>query len=196
MVLAGLTGMFAAEGVMAPRQDVQVHEPAIGPRGFDVYSANPGTFEKIVEAQNAASEGMGDARTFVLGTLALVCLFTFVAAARMLRPGPLPRDRVRRLLVGACAGVALMRTVDGAQQAVILRSVALKAQQLIVNAPSGVDKAAFDRIRGTLPSFATALAGGWTAVVAGIFVVLAVYFSSEKIRALIRLVDDAGRSPG
>ena len=57
---------------------------------------------------------MREPRIALLGSLAVVCAFVFVAARRMLRPGGMPREGMRRLLSGAAISAAILRTIDGA----------------------------------------------------------------------------------
>jgi hypothetical protein len=79
--------------------------------------------ERLLTVQFAAVEPVRETRTALLGALSVVCAFSFVASARMLRPGGLSRERMRRMLGGTALIAAVLRTIEGAQWAVVTRNM-------------------------------------------------------------------------
>jgi hypothetical protein len=75
---------------------------------------------QVFLARFSAESSMSEPRSFLLGSLAVVCALAFVAAARILRPGGMPREGMRRLLSWASLLAAILRTIDGAQFQVVI----------------------------------------------------------------------------
>lgn len=143
---------------------------------------------RISEAQFAALEPMRESRSLVLGALSVACALAFVTAGRLLRPGGLPLERMRRLLGGAAIAAALLRTIDGAQWAVVARRMAPAMMEVLHTVPN-LDAQALADVRANLPGFAAALTMGMTALIAGTFAVLGQYFRSEGVRQVISAQD-------
>lgn len=71
----------------------------------------------------SALQDRRELRAIVLILLSLGCGFTFATSARIFRPLSLPVEPMRRLLVRAAGAVAILRALDGAQDAGIARFV-------------------------------------------------------------------------
>ncbi len=144
--------------------------------------------EKGREAQLGALEGMRLPRALTLGALSFTCALTFVSAGRLLRPRNVARESMRRLLVLSSIAAALLRTVDGAQWAVVARRMGLAMAKVGVGAPawSGVSREEAERM---FPSAAIGIAIVQTVLVAGAFALLSQYFRSQKVKLLLALAD-------
>jgi hypothetical protein len=145
--------------------------------------------EKGREAQLSALEGMRIPRALALSALSFSCAFTFVAAGRLLRPRDVERDRMRRLLVISSITTALLRTVDGAQLAVVARRVGVAMGKVSSNASAWSEMSA-EEVRRMFPSAAIGLAILQTALVAGAFALLSQYFRSQKVKQALGLARD------
>ncbi len=150
---------------------------------------DPAVSRRVHEAQFAALEPQRESRIVILGALSMVCAFAFVASARMLRPGGLSREGVRRMLGGTALTAAALRTIDGAQWAVVVRRMSGIMAEAMVTLPEFRDPLAAEQVKTLAPTllfFTTALQ---TAVVAGTFVLLGQYFRSERVREAVLAVD-------
>jgi hypothetical protein len=117
----------------------------------------------------AAINGMREARALTLVGLSLACALTF----------GLPRERVRRLLVGAAVAAGVLRTVDGAQLAVISQRQGAAMQKVLAALhlfPWGA---------GLTMGFAIFQ----TFVIAGGFLLASQYFRSERVKRIIAFRD-------
>ena len=161
-------------------------------------------------AQFDAMQPFNRARGFTLGALAFASSLTFIAAARVLRPGALPREGMRRLLVLGTLVSAVLRTVDGAEQAAANR----KANEVVHSSPlaahvgAGVDAGAvpgagvladagLPRADAELEAITPGMVSDVFEVlfnvvsigVVALFGVLFLYFGSERMKAAIRSND-------
>ncbi|MCY1080124.1 hypothetical protein [Archangium lansingense] len=143
----------------------------------------------ISEAQIAALEPMRDSRSVVLGALAVACSFAFVASGRLLRPGGLPLERMRRVIAGSAILAALLRTIDGAQWAVVARRIGPVMAEHLSTLPMFQQAEAAAQLKATLPGLAAAFTMVMTAVIAGTFALLGQYFRSEGVRQAISTQD-------
>jgi hypothetical protein len=148
--------------------------------------------QRVMAAQLAALEPVRETRTPLLFALSVACAFCFVASGRMLRPGGLSRERMRRMLGITALGAAVLRTIEGAQWAAVTRNMvgpmsdalrAFAAQQ----PPEAA--AAFESVLPSLSSLAFALNMAQTAVMAGTFALLSQYFRSERVRDAVLALD-------
>jgi hypothetical protein len=144
---------------------------------------------RITEAQIAALEPMRESRSLVLGALAVACSFAFVASGRLLRPGGLPLERMRRVLAGSAILAALLRTIDGAQWAVVARRIAPVMAEHLSTLPVFQEAQLAAQLKTSLPGMASAFAMVLTAVIAGTFALLGQYFRSQHVREAVLAQD-------
>lgn len=148
--------------------------------------------QKVITAQLAAMEPVRESRTPLLFALSVVCTFCFVAAGRMLRPGGLSRERMRRMLGVTALIAAVLRTIEGAQWTVVTRNMmGPMTEALRAFAAQQPKEAAefFDWLLPALPDLSFAFNLAHTAVMAGGFALLSQYFSSERVRDAVLALD-------
>lgn len=150
---------------------------------------DPVVDRRLVESLYSALEPMREPRAVLLGILAVACAFVFVAAGRMLRPDGLPRSGMRQLLSRSAITVAVLRTIDGAQSAVVSRRMGQALVDSLGLLPMGKDPLAADLVRGVAPWFGLGLSVVGTALVAGTFALLGQYFRSDAVREAISAQD-------
>jgi hypothetical protein len=143
---------------------------------------------RMVVAHLTAVEPLRESRTLVLGALAVACAFVFVSASRVLQPGGLPLERVRRLLGGAAITTALLRTIDGAQEAVVSQRLGLALADILATLPEFQAAPQFD-LKASLPGLALLISVGLTALIAGTFALLGQYFRSDSVREAVLAQD-------
>jgi hypothetical protein len=142
-------------------------------------------FARIDEAQLSALEPLRDSRTLIMGALSVACAFVFVSAGRVLQPGGLSLERVRRMLGGANIAAALLRTIDGAQEAVVAKRLGLALANILLDLPEIQSAPHASNLKATLPVLALVITVGMTVVIAGTFAVLGQYFRSERVREAV-----------
>ena len=86
---------------------------------------------KAAELTYKAAEPERDFLSVLLVVLAVALSFTFVCALRVLRPGGLPREGVRKLLSASALFTAVLRTIEGAVQSALSLRVARAMSSLI-----------------------------------------------------------------
>jgi hypothetical protein len=145
--------------------------------------------ERVVLAQTSALEPMREPRSLILGALAVTCAFAFVAAGRMLRPGGLPREGMRRLLGGAAIIAALLRIIDGAQWLVVVNRANAATVEAMSLPLKGLQSPVADLMRQLIPHIPPALALAHTFFIAGAFVVIGRYFHSDRVREAVTAHD-------
>jgi len=150
---------------------------------------DPAVDRRMVESLYSALEPMREPRAVLLGILAVGCAFVFVAAGRMLRPDGLPREGMRLLLSRAAITVAVLRTIDGAQSAVVSRRMTQALVDSLGSLPVSKDPLAADVVRTLAPWFGLGLSVVGTALVAGTFALLGQYFRSDAVRDAISAQD-------
>lgn len=150
--------------------------------------ADPAMIAAMREAQFAVVEGMKHARGFVLAALAVACAVAWVSATRLIRPDGLPREGVRKALVGSLLAAAVFRTIDGAQWTVVSQRIAAAGVHFVGR--DGVADA--EAVRLGKAVFSIALMGwsvGQTVLIAGAMLLLGQYFRSEKVKQVVALQD-------
>ena len=177
VVLSGLCGLLSAwEGFSLSRfAELKQAQPPIK------YLPDPVLAEQLRASQVLALEQMREPRMVVLFALALACSLAFVASMRLLRPAGLPREGVRRILVWALVAAAALRTIDGAQAAVVYRSAAEVLRRGLTLPPS-LSGASAEEVRGLVAPTAFAVAILQTALVVGPFLLLSQYFRSARVK--------------
>ena len=146
--------------------------------------------EQLRASQLVALEQMREPRLVVLFALAMACSLSFVASARLLRPAGLPREGVRRILVWALVGAAALRTIDGAQYAVVARSAA-EVIRRGMTVPKGYSAAAAEQLRALTASTARGVFLLQTAVMVGALILLSQYFRSSGVKEWVARADAA-----
>ena len=142
------------------------------------------------EIQLGTLQNMRGSRTFILSALSLVCAMGFVSSLRLLRPAGLPREGARRTLVFACVVSAVLRTMDGAQQTVVVQRSAppvLEAFQVSWEKTQPLESV--EPVRRLVRLLVLAYPVGLTVFVAGSFALLGQVFRSERVRKRIEELD-------
>lgn len=148
---------------------------------------NPEAYAAAQRAQGVAFrnslENMRWLRVAVLFGLSSAAALVFVSALRLRWPSGIHRARLATLLSRAALGAAVLRTLDGAQELVIVRAVATAwdktlAEHHVEAADAGV----------TTPVLSAASVTT-TLVVTGLFVLASNYFRSERIQQTFVLID-------
>jgi hypothetical protein len=154
---------------------------------FNKLTPNPEAYSAAQRAQGVAIrgaiEGMRWPRVAILFGLSSATALVFVAALRLRWPSGLHRAGLAMLLSRAATGAAVLRTLDGAQELVIVRAAvagyekALREHQVDL-ADSGATLTIF--------SFGSVVT---TLVVVGLFLAASSYFKSERIQQTFLLLD-------
>lgn len=144
--------------------------------------------EKAREAEATAVEGMQLPRGLTLSALSLTCALTFVSAGRILGPRGLPREGSRKLLVMSSIAAALIRSIDGAESAVIARRMGLAVGKAMVEMPSLANMKPED-VERMVPSLMTGFSVVQTLLAAGAFAAASQYFRSQRVRKVLAAAD-------
>lgn len=184
LVLSGLVGLysvFEVNNLAYLREIQQAPAPALP------FSDDPEVNARILRAHVSALEGMRVPRALTLVALSFCCGFAFVGALRMLRPGELPRAVACRLLGGSALWAGILRTIDGAQMAAVIRRVVLAASEVVLIPPrlSTAGPQELQQAKALAGGLGVALVVVQTAVIAGMFVLLAQYFRSRRVEELL-----------
>jgi hypothetical protein len=138
----------------------------------------------MIESEVQALESMRGARFLTLALLAIASTLAFVVAYRMLRPDGAAREDARRMLANAAVACGALKTMDGAQLAVVARRLGgawdkvMGASDLPGGYPDGLMSSMFS---------ATSIAS--TVLVAGGFLALSSYFRSTSVKAWVAAAD-------
>ncbi len=193
LILSCISGLWAAmEASQLASLDDYKHELK---QAKPVESPLPGAAElnqRVVAAQLAALEPVRETRTPILFALSVVCAFSFVASGRMLRPGGLSRERMRRMLGITALGAAVLRTIEGAQWAVVTSNMTGPMSEALRAFAAQQPKEAaefFAWLLPSLPTLAFAINMAQTAVMAGSFALLSQYFRSQRVRDAVLALD-------
>ncbi|WP_375772270.1 hypothetical protein NR798_15730 [Archangium gephyra] len=190
--------LSALSGFMALQQAVELsHLGELRDNASDTsrFSKDPDLVRgaHLSESYFAVLEPMSGPHAVVLGALSVACSFVFVSAARLLRPGGLPLERMRRVLAGSTLLAALLRTIDGAQWAVVGKRLgpilAKNLDTLPLTQGAQATAEATAQFKAMLPGMLSGFAMVMTAIVAGTFALLGQYFRSEAVRAAITAQD-------
>ncbi|MBI3182481.1 MAG: hypothetical protein HYZ28_10080 [Myxococcales bacterium] len=181
LVLAGMVGFGAAQemAVLANLAEAREKADTAAPSSME-----PELYRALVEVQLKGLEGMRASRLLIMAALATASALCFVSAVRLLRPTGLSRESVRRLLGRSALAAAVLRTLDGAQATALMRKVGAAFARLTADAPwaTGVPEG----FRSLLPPLIVA---GMTALIAGGFAALSLYFRSEKVKQIVAFAD-------
>ena len=184
IAFSSCTGVFAATETM----NLMRLEEVRAAQFQDPKKADTPASHEALDAHMRQLEAMRGIRGVVLTLLAIVCAICFVAATRMLSPPVFPRESVRQLLTNALIGAAILRTIDGAQQAAIANQlrdkwVAALKEQLVGADPQLL--AAADQFRHVVVPAHMAIT--FFAVTA--LVLFFSYFRSEPVRTYVEQTD-------
>lgn len=183
LVLSLFTGFFTL-GELTELQQLEAAKAARqAPRMLLV--EDPILAARMSEARLAALQSMRDSRGVVLGSLLVAYTLVFVSAARMLRPEGLSLESLRRLLAGSLLSAALLRTVEGAQSAVLAQRMS-PAMTEALRAMPDLQPEDLEAL-GRMPWLAASGAVLFTALVAGAFSLLAQYFRGERVRQALEV---------
>ena len=185
LVLSGVTGLFSASEVMGLGRLSELKEAS---RSQAVILGNPELGAKALDAQISALESLRESRALLLVGLCMACAFIFVSSGRMLRPAGLHRENVRRVLGVSTLIAAGLRTIDGAQWAVVARRMGTAMAEAMAHVPEFQAPEAAP-MRASIPLI---LQGGTvlqTFLVASTFLLLGQYFRSERVREAISTQD-------
>jgi hypothetical protein len=129
------------------------------------------------------------ARAAILSALSVACAFSLVSAGRLLYPRGLSRENMRRLLGISLLVAAVLRTIDGAQWAVVMHRVAREAApQILDGSLDGVGSHEIDAKQLTMLFNAVSVLQ--TGFVVGVFTLLAHYFRLQRVKEGIAAAQD------
>lgn len=187
-LLAALVGVGASGEIAQLRHLSEVpslSRPLVQPETEQQAEA----MKQAEEVRRASMFGMRSSRLAVLTLLCIACSVTFLTVLRLWRPLGLPRGGVLRLASFAALGCALLRTIDGAQDAVIFRRYASALAQAL---SQGSTPAVLDpEVAKLTANLQMAVHVGLTALVAGAFLALSQYFRSQRAQKLFTTGDPA-----
>ncbi|MCP3140730.1 hypothetical protein [Pyxidicoccus xibeiensis] len=184
LVLAAFTGWSALREATELAHFYEVRELHLENEP-PAWMGDRNVIQQVVKTQYAALEPMREPRAVLMGILSVACAFVFVAAGRMLRPDGLPREGMRRLLGRAAITVAVLRTIDGAQFAVVSRRMGTVLAETLGRLPENQDPVAAQVVNSVAPWFAVGLSVLGTVLVAGTFALLGQYFRSDAVRDVV-----------
>lgn len=184
LVLAAFTGWSALREATELAHFYEVRELHLEVE-TPAWMGDRDVIQRVVRTQYSALEPMREPRVVLMGLLAVACACVFVSAGRMLRPDGLPREGMRRMLGRAAITVAVLRTIDGAQLAVVSRRMGAAMVDGVKHLPAYQDPETAQFVSSALPWFAVALSVVGTVLVAGTFALLGQYFRSESVRGVI-----------
>jgi len=182
VVLAIFTGWGALNEAMEMAHFYEVRSRHMEAGPPFLLGSDPAILQKLLEAQYQALEPMREPRAVLMGVLAVACAFVFVSASHMLRADGLPREALRKMLGRAALTVAVLRTIDGAQWAVVSRRVGVTLTQTLTQRPEYQDPTTAEVLTSVAPWMALGLTVLGTAVIAGTFALLGQYFRSDTVR--------------
>jgi hypothetical protein len=187
-VLAALVGVNASGDIARLRHLSEI--PSLLPA---MPLVSPEAVQKAEAVARASMLGMRSSRLVVLTLLCIACTVTFLTVLRLWRPLGLPRAGVLRLASFAALVCALLRTIDGAQDAVIFRRIAAALAEGLSPAlsPAMADPETARLVTRLWPDLQMVVHVGLTALVAGAFAVLSQYFRSQRAQKLFTAGDPA-----
>lgn len=179
LVLSSFVGLSAA-GSLTDAVFLEQLRAAPPLQWFPDASANAHVQAALV----GALEQLRVPRALTAGALCLFCGLGLVGAMRMLRPREMPRESLRRLLSGALLWCAVLRTIEGAEDAVLYRRYALALAEGFIQADRAAAEVA-DAFRSIMGLVGVLTACALTAVMVGGFVLLRQYFRSARVQKLL-----------
>jgi hypothetical protein len=182
-VLAAMVGVRASSDLMRLRHLSEIRS-LFGPNPL----LPPEAMAQAEAVARASMFGMRSSQLVVLTLLCIACMVTFLSVLRLWQPLGVPRGGLLKLASFAALGCALLRVVDGAQDAVIFR----RYVQALANALSaGSTPEVLPAVAQFQANFQVAIRMGWALAVASAFLVLSQYFRSPLARKLFTAGDPA-----
>ena len=148
-----------------------------------------------LELERTRLQLMGSHRELSMGVLFLLSLaagFVFAASLRMLRPRGMPLSGIRRLLAHAAVAAAVLRTLDGAQEAAVVRKAALLVAGRFPSPTAAELQSAemvVETLRRNMGWLLPAVSVAKTAVLALAFAALAHYFQAASVQRAVEAAD-------
>ena len=134
-------------------------------------------FKAQERAKLSAMESMATPRAIVLVLLSTMSVIVLVSSLQIRwHEGPPPVGLAKRLGLAAILS-AVLRTMDGAQQLVIVRRAAEASGKALIDS-GATDAQAIAALTRTLGSLVSI---GWTVLMVGLFLAIASYFRSRKV---------------
>ena len=185
MALSAIVGFVSLSELLGL---VQVSEPSRSPIQVPG-SLGSEALHKGYEAHLTALESMRVPRVLILSSLGLVCALNFVSASRVLWPRGLRRESMRRVVVSSSVAAAVLRTLDGAQLAVVWRKVgaAWGRSASVIPSLSSLTPA---ELEASARAWGVAIAVAQTAAVVGAYAALSQYFRRQKVKQLLAAMDN------
>jgi hypothetical protein len=184
MLISAGVGFFSASEAFTLAQVSEIREGRL----FRIPTVKDSAeFERVMIRALRPMRGL---RAGILSALSVACAFCFVSAGRLLYPRGVSRESMRRLLGTSLLIAAVLRTVDGAQWAVVMHRVAKEAgPQLFEGAfenAAGVDLEA----KQLVPAVFSAVTVLQTGIVVGAFTLFAHYFRLQRVKEGIAAAQD------
>jgi hypothetical protein len=175
MVVSALVGMKSVQDAFSLPRLSEIRDEAV------LDSQDQEVAKVLVEAQLRALESMGQGRAFLLGALSIAASLCFVASGRLLRPGGVPRENMRKLAAGSALVAAILRTIDGAQEAVVAGRTGRAAAKALLAKEPILEPSLLEGLPGLLMIVTVVT----TCIFAGAFAFFSQYLRSERAKTLL-----------
>lgn len=187
LALGAIVSFGAIQGMrlafVAEEMDVSAGETPF----FNKLTPNPEAYAAAQRAQGVAIrnsiENMRWPRIVVLFALSSAAALVFVSALRLRWPSGVQRSNLARLLSRAALVTAVVRTLDGAQELVIVRAAVAAYEKALKEHQVDLSDAGATTIVFSGASIVT------TIVVTGLFLAVSSYYRSERIQQTFQLID-------
>jgi len=177
LVLSGLLSLRSVqEAVAIPRLAEFRDQVALDTQPM---FGSPEVTRAMLDARIQAVQPMRSSRMLILFVMALSSSICFVGALRYLRPAGLPRPRIAGLIARGAVVTAILRTLDGAQEAVIASQTARSAGPALMKLVKA-DEAWAQSVLPSLPSLVVGASAVLTVVFAGAYLLFYQYYSARK----------------
>lgn len=135
-------------------------------------------------------EGTKTSRQFILGALWLATFWVLAGAMRVLRHSHQQREKAITVLSRSCLVVSVLRFVDGAQNTALWHHTGKALEKMMVaHTLPALEHVAPEKISWVLVSAASL----YTFLIAGFFLTLSMYFSSNKVQQQLSNFETAPR---
>jgi hypothetical protein len=167
--------------------------PEVDLRAWKPFLADPAQEEALkaavrasMQAQASVIESMQTSRVAILIILSGAATMVFVTALRLRWPGGIPRPGVAKFLGGAAFTAAVLRTLDGAQELVIVQRAAAATERALAVASTTTERPVPE---GFATAFSFVWSVGFTAAVVIAFTLFGAYFRSQKTNDVLSKLD-------
>ncbi len=183
VVLAVLVGLKSAQDLAIVLDPPEVVVEAEASPGLESLGIPPEVARKAMEAATSVMlrgfAPFAGLRVLILLGLSFSTSLLMLSGFRLLRPGNLPLEPVRRSLVFAAASAAVFRTIDGAHMAAVAQRAGVAFGRVLkeqhASAPEGTEE--------FVPSLLAGTAAGLTLLVVTCLMLTWAFFRSEGARA-------------